>query len=282
MTRSAAGRRREVSDGYARGARTTLSAILTAAVDDGLLASNPCLAKSARPPRRTGGRKVVPWTRERVLAVADAVTPEMHALVLCGAGEGLRQGELLGLAVDDVDFLRRVIHVRRQVKTIHGERVFALPKGEKTRDVPLAGQVGLALSSHIADYPPVNVTLPWETPDGKPRAARLLFTRDGRAWAGPEFDRRVWERALRDSGIGFAAGEGDGVHALRHCAASSWLHGGCSIRDVAEFLGHSDPGFTLRVYAHLMPAAPDRMRAAADAALAAASAENVTTNSAKL
>jgi integrase len=34
------------------------------------------------------------------------------------AGLGLRQGECFGLAVDDVDFLRGVVHVRRQVRIV--------------------------------------------------------------------------------------------------------------------------------------------------------------------
>jgi integrase len=34
----------------------------------------------------------------------------------------------------------------------------------------------------------------------------------------------------------------------------------------AEYLGHADPGFTLRVYAHLMPSSEDRARKAIDRA----------------
>jgi hypothetical protein len=34
------------------------------------------------------------------------------------------------------------------------------------------------------------------------------------------------------------------------------------IRALAEYLGHADPAFTLRVYRHLMPGSPDRMRLA--------------------
>ncbi len=33
---------------------------------------------------------------------------------------------------------------------------------------------------------------------------------------------------------------------------------------VAEYLGHADPGFTLRVYAHLFPSSEHRARAAID------------------
>jgi integrase len=34
-----------------------------------------------------------------------------------------------------------------------------------------------------------------------------------------------------------------------------------SIKELAEYLGHSDPAFTLRVYAHMLPCSHDRARA---------------------
>ena len=55
--------------------------------------------------------------------------------------------------------------------------------------------------------------------------------------------------------------------ARRSHFASTVLHDEVDIRALAEYLGHSDPGFTLRVYTHLMPGAPDRMRQAIDRAL---------------
>jgi integrase len=134
---------------------------------------------------------------------------------------------------------------------------FAPPKGGRERDVPLPQSVALALSAHIARTPPVPVTLPDQR--GKPVTAALLFTDNGRAWRRDVFNSRVWR----------PAGPPGGVHALRHFAASAWLAGGASIRDVAAYLGHADPGFTLRTYVHLMPDAADRMRAATDAALGA-------------
>ena len=54
------------------------------------------------------------------------------------------------------------------------------------------------------------------------------------------------------------------MHALRHYFASALLHNGVDIRALASFLGHADPGFTLRTYTHLMPSADDRMRSAVD------------------
>ena len=42
------------------------------------------------------------------------------------------------------------------------------------------------------------------------------------------------------------------------------LDGGESIKAVSEYLGHSDPGFTLRVYTHLMESSAGRTQRAVD------------------
>lgn len=55
------------------------------------------------------------------------------------------------------------------------------------------------------------------------------------------------------------------MHAMRHFYASVLLDAGESIKAVAEYLGHSDPGLTLRVYAHLMPSSQERTRKAVSA-----------------
>jgi integrase len=57
------------------------------------------------------------------------------------------------------------------------------------------------------------------------------------------------------------------MHQLRHHYASILLAGGVDIRKLPEYLGHHDPGFTLRVYAHLMPDDEDRARRLIGAAL---------------
>ena len=67
------------------------------------------------------------------------------------------------------------------------------------------------------------------------------------------------------------------MHALRHFYASILIDAGESVRAVADYLGHADPGFTLRVYAHLFPASEDRARSALDVALADDVEDPVTT-----
>jgi integrase len=43
-----------------------------------------------------------------------------------------------------------------------------------------------------------------------------------------------------------------GFHTFRHTCASLLFDGGKNIKQVSEWLGHADPGFTLRTYVHLM------------------------------
>jgi integrase len=54
----------------------------------------------------------------------------------------------------------------------------------------------------------------------------------------------VWKPALSAAGVPPA--RENGMHALRHWYASVQLDGGTSVKALAEYLGHADPGFTLR------------------------------------
>jgi integrase len=142
------GREEHLAPGTVKQALATLNAILGAAVEDGVLAKNPCRSRSVAAPRGERER-VVPWTVEEFHAVVDAHPPEWRAVPIVGAGCGLRQGEIFGLQVVDVDFLRRRLLVRHQV---HAGRL-GPPKGRKTREVPLPDVVAVALSEHIRKVP---------------------------------------------------------------------------------------------------------------------------------
>jgi integrase len=41
-------------------------------------------------------------------------------------------------------------------------------------------------------------------------------------------------------------------HTFRHTCASLLFEAGKNVKQVQEWLGHADPGFTLRTYVHLM------------------------------
>lgn len=239
-----------------------LSSVLSAAVDDDLIPKNPCQAASVKTPKLET-RKVIPWSAERVHAVRDAMAEEHRIAVILAAGLGLRQGEVFGLAVSDVDFLRGTVSVRRQVRLLpDGTQKFRPPKGRKQRDVPLAASVRDALAAHLAAYPAVPVTLPDESDDDRPITVDLVC---GQPMNRNNFNRKVWAPTLRQAGV--PAARDNGMHALRHFFASVLLDAGESIKAVSEYLGHTDAGFTLRTYTHLMPTSDARTRAAVDAAM---------------
>jgi integrase len=258
-----------VGSGSAHTICTLLATILNAAVDDEIITRNPFHVRSVRPPA-VDRRKLRPWPAERVAAVRDGLAERYRAMVDCGAGLGMRQGEVLALSPDDVEFLgrNRVVHVRRQIKIVGGELVFDLPKGGKERDVPLPDQIGLRLAAHIGQFPVVPVTLLWKAPGGKPVTAALMFTTPRQQPIRRNtFNFTPWRAALKSAGV--PAGRDAGFHQLRHHFASTLLASGVDIRALATWLGHEDPGFTLRVYCHLMLDTADKMRAAVDAALSA-------------
>lgn len=55
-----------------------------------------------------------------------------------------------------------------------------------------------------------------------------------------------------------------GMHALRPLYASVLLHAGETIKALSTYLGHTDPGFTLKMYTHLLPSGEGRTRKAVD------------------
>jgi integrase len=245
-----------------------LSAIMTAAVDDGLIAKNPCAAKSVSKPQPPV-KKVVPLEIAVISKIRSGLIPRYRPMVDIGAGCGPRQGEIFGLAPNDFDFDGGWLNIRRQVKRVHSRLVFGLPKNDKERRTPLPESVCRVMKAYFDEFSAVSVTLPWEDPfRGDLVTVPLIFTTPRRnAINRATFNDKAWHPAVTSAGI--EATRATGMHALRHFFASVLLDAGESIKVVAEYLGHSDPGFTLRTYTHLMPGSQDRTRAAIDNVLGA-------------
>jgi integrase len=197
-------------------------------------------------------------------AVQAGLADRFRLVCAVGAGCGLRQGEILGLSLDDIDEDGTTLHVQRQIRVVGRTLVFALPKGGKTRRIPLSSGVLAATRAHEQAFPSTEVTLPWGEPGGKSVTVQLLLTgAGGRVYTGDLFHKVVWQGAFRAAGLEYRK-RADGMHALRHFYASTLLAQGVSIKELAEYLGHSDPGFTLRTYTHLVPSSYERARLAID------------------
>ncbi len=197
--------------------------------------------------------RVEPLDTEIVLALADAVPNRYRALVLLAAGSGMRQGECFGLTADRIDFLRRIVHVDRQLVTVSGRAPFLGPPKTpaSVRTIPLPTVVVDALAAHLAAYPPLEDGFVFVTDAGRP-IRRTAFG-------------DTWRAAVKIAG----APAGTGFHELRHYYASLLIRHGESVKVVQARLGHASASETLDTYSHLWPDSDDRTRAAVDAVLSA-------------
>jgi integrase len=231
--------------GTVRNVIRTLSAIFSAAVLDGIRPSNPCARGSVSLPS-VDGDEMTPLTREQVDAIAAALDHRYRALVTVLAGTGLRQGELFGLQVRDLDMLRRTLRVQRQMQPVQG---LCPPKGKRSsRTIPFGNVVAEALAAHLAAYPAKGEEHVFRGADNLPLHRSRI--------------RRAWLSATRTAGVPTA-----GMHDLRHFYASVLIGAGRSVKEVSERLGHATPALTLNVYTHLWPKDDDGTRDAIDNAL---------------
>jgi hypothetical protein len=169
-----------VRGSYARTIYFNVRAALSAAVDDGHLPRNPCATRSVRPPT-VDSKRVVPWTAERVFAVRAGMPERYQAMVDLGGGCGLRQGEILGVAVDAIDLASGTLHVVQQLKLSRSKPGFARPR------VASCGTCRCPLRSLM--------------PSGT-MTKRLIFTRPrgGHVWQ-TSLNEEVWKRALASDGV---------------------------------------------------------------------------------
>src|SRR5262249_47906448 len=138
---------------------------------------------------------------------------------------GLRWGELAGLRVERVDFLRRRIDVAEILVEVNGTLTFGPPKTAKSRArVGFPPFLADVLAEHVRQFPDADAT------------RRLMFTSDeGLPMRRSNFRRRVWQPALRAAELD----EATHFHALRHACASWLIDAGANPLEVAERLRHT-------------------------------------------
>ncbi len=199
-----------------------VSMILKAAVDEGLLPRNPMPAGHRTRPREVEDHgRLLTW--EQIDAWATAMPLASREMPLVAATTGLRQGELLGLRLPNVDFLRRELRVVEQLLTPGaGHPVFApLKTRTSTRTLPLADVTLQALARHLERFPPVQ---------GEPifRSAR-----------GGRWRRQTFGDMYRDAKV--KAGLPDWVHwhALRDVFASTLVRERIDAQTLVALMGHS-------------------------------------------
>jgi integrase len=241
-----------------------VASMLGRAAIDRLIGVSPCV--DVRLPEVTHRDQVIP-TPDQIHALAAALPPRYRAVPLVAAATGLRGGELFGLELDAINFLRREVHVSQQLTVTSGRKPYlAAPKTKTSRrTVELPEVAGVALAQHLERFPAVPVEVDDDTDPRRPgrRPARLVLTNE---WGAPVHRAswsHVWIPAVAAAGLP----PGFGLHGLRHFFATSLIHAGSSVKTVQVALGHSSPTVTLNTYVGEWPEAVDRTRAIMDDAL---------------
>lgn len=196
-------------------------------------------------------------------SLVDNVPARYRALVLLIAATGMRQGEALGLTVDRIDFLRRQVHIDRQLLANPRRPVELGPTktASSVRSVPLPGLILDELAAHIQTYPPGTWGLVFTNKRGLP-VVRATW-------------HKGWVAAVKASGVPQVTT----VHLLRHTYASRLIEGGENVKTVQMRLGHANAMETFNTYSHLFPAAHERTRKVVEDAFSRGDDEQVADES---
>jgi integrase len=178
-------------------------------------------------------RADVPLPEPEMLATAIAALPDnVRPAVVLGVATGLRASELCGLRVEDVDFLRGVVKVRRQLLLTAGGGVddnAPTKTPSSVRDVPVDQGIVDMLAAHLVGR------------DVSP-AAPLFLTQ-----AGTPLHRKrlseAWFNARTEVGVGKV-----NFHDLRAYAITELIDSGATLKSVSKLAGHTKVTMTSDVY----------------------------------
>ncbi len=176
----------------------------------------------------------------QLLETARLYEPRFAPVLAVLFSTGMRRGEALGLQWSDIDFERGRISIRRSITSAG----LSTPKSGSGRSVGMTTSLAEELFDLLAHRRGEQLSRGW------PEIPPWLFCSETGTPPDPSNAERAWRRVRRRA-------QKLGVRPLKlHCARHTWatfaLHAGRNIRWVADQLGHADPAFTLRVYAHAM------------------------------
>lgn len=195
----------------------------------GYLAHNP--SDGIKAPRVVQ-REMNFLTPDEVRALLEAADSEHYALLATACMTGMRQGELLALMWDDIDWRSGTIRVRRSLY----RGTFVDPKSARSiRTIGMSKRLAAILMDHKVSAP----YSPWD----------LVFcTKDGTALDQANLYNRVLQPTLRRAGLHRIR-----FHDLRHTYASMLINQGENLKYVQSQLGHASITTTVDRYGHLMP-----------------------------
>lgn len=213
---------------------------LQKAVVCGYIHSNP--ADSCTLPR-SERKEIKPLDDEQIKAFLSAIQGhKLEALFKVDLFTGMRQGEILGLQWDCVDFEHGVILIDKQLIQLDGVYSLAPLKNDKSRTIAPAPWVMELLRTHRARQSEMRLRAGslWN------HRWNLVFTNEIGEFIPHETAYKNFKRIAKQIGIPAAR-----FHDLRHSYAVASIRAGDDIKTVQGNLGHATAAFTLDVYAHV-------------------------------
>lgn len=159
---------------------------------------------------------------------------------------GLREGEVLGLTWDCVDFEKGQLLINKQHNRAKGEKEFHFSplKNSKIRTITVAQEVLNVLEKQRKQQERWQAILGDKWDNQK----NLVFTTEFGRYINNKTLYMNYKRIMRK--LGFPQLR---FHDLRHTYAVNSLRAGDDIKTVQENLGHATASFTLGTYAHATP-----------------------------
>lgn len=215
---------------------------LQQAVELGYIAKNPTV--SCKLPK-IEKKEIQPLNEEQVAAFLKEVQGSPHEqLYKVALFTGLRQGELLGLTWDCIDWEHQTLRIYRQLRKEQrkgGEHYFSSPKNGKGRMLKLPASVIQLFKEQqaIDEQLKENAQSLWANRD-------LVFPNAIGDYLSHRTVYDCFKRIVRRIGVPDAR-----FHDLRHTYAYMALSSNIDVKTVQHNLGHSTTDFTLKVYAHV-------------------------------
>jgi integrase len=218
---------------------------------DRVIPFSPCIDITL--PELPDGTYDVPTTLQ-VSGIATGLGGYYEGAPLTAAGCGLRTGEVFGLELDHLDFLRRKILVRQQLAMNPVGPIYLAPLKTKTskRDVEMPTVLGERLARHIEQHPPQPVLIWDRTNPDKPkqREARLIWLDpEGRPMEGGRWSK-LWRAGIDKAELPPTVYT---MRSLRHYFATTLIYAGKNVKTVQMAMGHAKPTITLETYLGYWP-----------------------------
>jgi integrase len=216
---------------------------LAQAVELGYIKFNP--AGACKLPR-IEKKKIQPLDDEEITKFLQIIKGHQYeTLYLVDLFTGLRQGELLGLTWDCINFDKGTILVDKQLqKERSGSGAYNLvsPKNNKSRTITPAPSIMKALRDHRRQQ------MEWQLLAGSAwgNDRHLVFTNQLGHNLSAQTVYLHFKKLAEAVGVPTAR-----FHDLRHSYAVAALQSGDDIKTVQENLGHHTAAFTLDTYAHV-------------------------------